>query len=64
MKTRLLLVFALLPVACARPPDGEPERPVEPASTVFVNGAVYTVDDRQPWASAVAVAGADIVYEK
>ncbi len=32
------------------------------ADTVFTNGKVYTSNDAQPWAEAVAVAGTDIVY--
>jgi len=38
--------------ACASPP---------PADLVLLNGRVYTVDDAQPWAAAVAVAGDRIV---
>lgn len=32
------------------------------ANTVFLNGKVYTVNPRQPWAQAVAVRGDQIVY--
>ncbi len=32
------------------------------ADLVFTNGAVYTVNDQQPWASAVAVSDGRIVY--
>ena len=32
------------------------------ADTVFVHGAVYTVDAARSWASAVAIAGPTIVY--
>jgi predicted amidohydrolase YtcJ len=34
----------------------------EPADTVFTGGKVYTVDDDNPWAEAVAVKGNKIVY--
>lgn len=33
-----------------------------PADRVFINGAVYTVDREQPWATAVAIRGNRIVY--
>lgn len=34
----------------------------QPASTVLLNGTVYTVNPNQPWAQAVAVRGDQIVY--
>jgi hypothetical protein len=34
----------------------------QPASTVLLNGTVYTVNPSQPWAQAVAVRGDQIVY--
>jgi predicted amidohydrolase YtcJ len=34
----------------------------ESADTVFTNGKVYTVNEEQPWAEAVAVKGNKIVY--
>ena len=34
----------------------------EPADTVDLNGKIYTVNEKQPWAQAVAVKGTDIVY--
>jgi hypothetical protein len=33
-----------------------------PAETVFANGKVYTVNQSQPWAEAIAVRGNEIVY--
>lgn len=33
-----------------------------PADYVFRNARVYTVNDQQPWAEAVAVQGKHIVY--
>jgi len=40
-----------------------PEQEAEPGvDSVFVNGAVYTLDENQPWAEAVAVDGSEIVY--
>jgi predicted amidohydrolase YtcJ len=36
--------------------------PQQAANTVLVNGSVYTVNPRQPWAQAVAVRGDQIVY--
>ena len=32
------------------------------ADTVALNGKIYTMNEEQPWAEAVAVKGADIVY--
>ncbi|MHC5028559.1 MAG: amidohydrolase family protein [Planctomycetota bacterium] len=33
-----------------------------PATTVYTNGRIYTVDANRSWAEAVAVRGKDIVY--
>lgn len=44
--TRAVVLSVILACACGA---------VEPADTVFVNGAVYTLDPDQPWAEAVAV---------
>ncbi|MGZ4887268.1 MAG: amidohydrolase, partial [Candidatus Aminicenantales bacterium] len=53
----ILLVAAVLTAfSCA------PKEPVRPASLIFTNGAVYTVDPAQPWAGAVAVADGKILY--
>ena len=43
---------------------GPAEQPpaVEAADYVYTNGKVYTADDANPWAEAVAVLGSDIVY--
>ena len=55
------LVFAAI-VASACTPQSPPEDLSEEANFVFVNGAIYTVDHETPWASAIAIAGTDIVY--
>ena len=34
----------------------------QPATTVLLNGSIYTVNPKQPWAQAVAVRGDEIVY--
>ena len=34
----------------------------EPAETIFVNGNIYTVNDRQPHAEAIAIKGGRIVF--
>ncbi len=34
----------------------------DPADIVFTGGKVYTVNEKQPWAEAVAVKGNKIVY--
>ena len=44
--------------ACQQQADA----PQTPADYVFTNGKVYTVDETQPWAEAVAVRGNKIVY--
>lgn len=49
----LVLALVVTSGAAAAPP---------PADTVFVNGAVYTVDPAHSWAAAVAVRGGRIEY--
>jgi predicted amidohydrolase YtcJ len=51
------------PTAAAEAPEAVPAKlAVEPASFVFGNGRIYTVNEAQPWAEAVAVKGNEIVY--
>ncbi len=38
------------------------QAPAETADSVFYNGRLYTVDDRQPWAEALAVKGTRLIY--
>src|SRR2546421_5931139 len=53
MKTFCALVFlGLAPAVCA----------VEPAQTVFINGNIYTMNERQPRAEAIAVKGDRIIF--
>lgn len=56
MKTiKLILgIFILAFASCSAPK--------EPADKVFTNGKVYTVNDAQPWAEAVAIKGNKIVF--
>lgn len=55
MMQRVLTILALaISVLAGCSSDG--------ADTVFLNGAVYTVDDDKTWAQAVAVSGGRIVY--
>ncbi len=58
MFRKLLLVGAVTSTiaACTGSEAGEP------ADFVFTNGKVYTVNEAQPWAEAVAVRGNEIVY--
>ena len=51
MKITRILIFALafLIVGCTQ------SQPTEFADTVYTNGKIYTVDEAQPWAEAVAV---------
>ena len=39
-----------------------PSAQVVPADYLYSNGKVYTANDDQPWAEAVAISGSDIVY--
>ena len=41
---------------------GATDDSVEPADIVFLNGQIYTVNDSQEWAEAVAVRGDEILY--
>lgn len=52
--TVLTTLFSLL-TACSKPT-------APGADTVFRGGAVYTVDDDQSWAGAVAITGGEIVF--
>lgn len=55
----LIAPLVYLLTAC----DSGPAAPaVQAADHVFVNGGVYTVNARQPWAEAVAVSGKLIVF--
>jgi predicted amidohydrolase YtcJ len=54
---RITIILATALLAACATPSHEPA-----ADLVFRNGAVYTVNERQPWASAVAVAQGRIVY--
>jgi len=55
-RTGVLLIAIFLLQACGS------ETSSPGADLVFTNGAVYTVNDQQPWASAVAVSDGRIVY--
>ena len=59
MTKRLIVSAAVLLalVACARQPATE-----NAADYVFTNGRVYTVNEAQPWAEAVAVKDNEIIY--
>ena len=50
----LVLTLVLLPRS-----NGEPS---EPADTIFLNGNVYTVNDAQPQAEAIAIKGDRILF--
>ena len=40
----------------------KPSSSTQPADYVFTNGKVYTMNEKQPWAEAVAIKGKKIVY--
>ena len=48
-----LFVVALLVVACA--PSSDTASGADAADTVYSNGKIYTVDEAEPWAEAVAI---------
>lgn len=59
MKLSGIALFTALAAACGVADDDES---IAPADRVFLNGAVYTVDENRSWADAVAVSGGRIVY--
>ena len=70
MRRSAIVIFSLtlaLFAACSKSDPGA-DKPktetvsVEPASHVFKNAKVYTVNEAQPWAEAVAVRGNELVY--
>jgi len=56
------LISVLLLLAGCNATEQQSAPSPEAADFVFVNGKVYTVDDSNPWAEAVAVRGNEIVY--
>ena len=53
-KTHMLLGIALLLSACSEPP------PQPSADTLLTNGRIYTVNQSQPWAEAIAITNGQI----
>ena len=65
----MALLSGLLLTGCSSASDSEPSplpEPQEPvthmATKVFKNGAIYTVNEQQEWAEAVAIQGNKIVF--
>ena len=57
VKRGLILIAAVaLFVGCGQQPADDA------ADFVMINGKIYTVNEGQPWAEAVAVKGKDIVF--
>ena len=54
-----LAVFGFLLAACL---SAQPAFAARPAETVYLNGNIYTADDRHPVATALAVTGRKLVY--
>ena len=48
-KVTIITILATLTLACAQQPAGDV------ADTVYTNGKIYTVNEAQPWAEAVAI---------
>ncbi|CAM4128691.1 amidohydrolase [Pseudoalteromonas byunsanensis] len=70
-QSTMLICTTLLSLSCALSgctEEGDAAKPAvseattAEASMVFVNGQVYTVNTKQPWAQAVAIQGNKIVY--
>ena len=65
-KNTLQIAITILLVGCA--PDDQPSTetneapPVDAADTVYTNGKIYTIDEDQPWAEAVAIKDGRFVY--
>ncbi len=57
-KNTLQIAITILLVGCA--PDDAP--PVDAADAVYTNGKIYTVNEDQPWAEAVAIKDGRFVY--
>jgi hypothetical protein len=60
MKTLALLIAFTISLAGCSPADQPPAESSEAAvsdaaDTVYTNGKIYTVDEAQPWAEAVAI---------
>lgn len=53
------LYIAAVQTGCSKPPPAEV---TDKADRVFVNAAIYTVSESQPWASAIAITDGQIVY--
>jgi predicted amidohydrolase YtcJ len=56
------LVLALCALSLRVHAENAGARAEKPADLVLKNGVVYTVNDREPWAQAVAVTGAKIAF--
>lgn len=57
MKRSVWCLPALMLAACSSEPP-----PAAGVDRLFINGAIYTLNEAQPWAEAVAVDGNEIVY--
>lgn len=55
-----VLIYLVLLAACSNENSAPISTP--PADVVFHNAKIYTSDQSQPWAEALAVTGTDIVY--
>jgi predicted amidohydrolase YtcJ len=56
----LILLISLLAAGCTE--ETSSASGTDAVDYVYTNGKVYTADDDNPWAEAVAVRGSDIVY--
>ena len=59
---RVVAAICLVGLLSALPGRRDARAQEKAADFVFTNGRVYTVDEKRPWAEAVAVRGTDIVY--
>ncbi len=58
VRARLLAAVCGSALAACSPAEQE----AETADLVFTNGRIYTANESQPWAEAVAIRGTEIVY--
>jgi len=58
----VIIIAVVLLAACTGGEKSGTAGSGQSAGFVFTNGKLYTVDDAEPWAEAVAVKGNKIVY--
>lgn len=64
MKKRLtvLLVLSVAVVSCGQDESTDAEQPQVLADQILLSGRIFTVNDAQPWAEAIAIRAGQIIY--